>query len=204
MTALLEHPVAIVPHRSGAMAFLAPAALIAGEDAAAYDDLLARIAGAVKPADILEEVWMRDVVELVWEAIRLRRYKAGLMAASASRGMAEVLRALGETQPNSLARRWAAREETAVVRVNARLAAAGLGIDAVMASTLAARIDEIERIDRLTMAAEARRAVALRELDRHRAELAQSLRRAAQEVEDAELATVAPPDGENGAPGQSA
>jgi hypothetical protein len=28
-----------------------------GEDPAAYDELLARVSGAIKPSDILEEIW---------------------------------------------------------------------------------------------------------------------------------------------------
>jgi hypothetical protein len=39
---------------SAALAFLAPPPLIAGEDHAAYDDLLARISAALQPGDILE------------------------------------------------------------------------------------------------------------------------------------------------------
>jgi hypothetical protein len=52
-----------------------PPPLIEGEDAAAYDELLLRISGAVKPADILEDIWVREIVDLVWGAFRLRRFK---------------------------------------------------------------------------------------------------------------------------------
>src|ERR1700680_24366 len=50
-----------------------PPPLIEGEDAAAYDELLTRVSAAVKPADILEDIWVRDIVDLVWHAFRLRR-----------------------------------------------------------------------------------------------------------------------------------
>ena len=55
---------------TASMAFLAPPPLSEGEDAASYDDLLARISGTLKPADILEEIWVCDVVDLVWEKLR--------------------------------------------------------------------------------------------------------------------------------------
>jgi len=58
------------PARPSAMPFLAPPPLIEGENAASYDDLLARISGTLKPADILEEIWVCDVVDLVWEKLR--------------------------------------------------------------------------------------------------------------------------------------
>ena len=45
-------------------------------------------------------------------------------------------------------------------------------------------IDNVERIDRLAMAAEARRNAALREIQRHRSSFAQNLRRTIDDVED--------------------
>jgi hypothetical protein len=117
--------------------------------------------------------------------------------------LALVLRGLGESQPDALARRWAAREPTAVGDVNERLAAAGLGMDAVVARAFALNIRRFERIERLIAAAEARRAAALHELDRRRAALAQALRDAAQaaerRIEDAEFEVIAPTHGQEGA-----
>jgi hypothetical protein len=68
-----------------------PAPLIEGEDGAAYNELLARISTAIKPADILEDIWVRDIVDLLWEILRLRRLKASLMAALAHKGLKTVL-----------------------------------------------------------------------------------------------------------------
>jgi hypothetical protein len=181
-----------------ALALTAPAALIAGENAGAYEELGARILGSIKPADPFEEIWARDMIDVTWEVFRLRRLKANLMAVAAPDGMTDILRGLGETQPNSLARRWAAREPTAIGDVNERLAAAGLGTDAVMAAALAARIEAFERIERMLAAAEARRAGALQQLESRRDATAARLRNAAhaieRQVEDAEFEVVAPPD----------
>ena len=65
--------------------------LLENEDAAAYDEIIARISAAVKPADFLEEIWVRDVVALVWEAFRLRRLKTCLMETAPPQGLARVL-----------------------------------------------------------------------------------------------------------------
>ena len=166
-----------------ALDFLGRAPLIPGDERAGYDTLLAGIAGTVRPADLIEEAWVRDVVDLVWEAVRLRRLKAALMTACADEGMQKVLAGLDARDTLSLSRRWAARELDAVGQVEAVLAAAGLGLDHVMAQTLRVRIGEIERIDRMTALAEARRNAALREIAHHRANFAESLRRAAQAAE---------------------
>ena len=70
---------------------LGPPPLIAGEDAAGYDELLARIAGTLQPADMLEQIWVRDVVDLVWEIFRLRRLKSALLTEAAHEGLTRVL-----------------------------------------------------------------------------------------------------------------
>jgi hypothetical protein len=174
------------------MSFLAPPPLIEGEDAAGYDDLLARISATLKPADILEEIWVRDVVDLVWDAFRLRRLKAHLLTAAAHEGVAKLIGPLLDWDfTDQIARRWAVGDEDAVQTVETTLAAAGLTMDAVMARTLGLKIHEIERIDRMTMSAEARRNAILREIERHRATFARTLRRAIEDVEDADFKVVA-------------
>jgi hypothetical protein len=55
--------------------------LLAGEDAAAYDQLLARICAVVKPVDIIDEIFIADVVSLEWEVVRWRRLKWSLLQA---------------------------------------------------------------------------------------------------------------------------
>jgi len=77
-----------------------------------------------------------------------------------------------------------------VAKVDAALAATGLTRDRVMAETLARKLGEVERIDRMVAGAEARRNIALREIDRHRATLAAALRQAADEVLDAEFKEI--------------
>jgi hypothetical protein len=165
---------------------LAPAPLITGEDAATYNGLLARLTGTLKPSDALEDIWVRDVVDLVWEVFRLRRLKAHLMRASAYEGLAQVLKPLVKWETHDdLAQQWHAGEEEAVATVKRVLTSAGLTTDAVMAHTLAARINDVERIDRMMMAAEMRRDNILREFERRRSAL--GLRRAIHEAEDAEF-----------------
>ena len=51
-------------------------------------------------------------------------------------------------------------------------------------------IDALERIDRMVMTMEARRNAAYREAERHRLGLGERLRRAAEQVEDAEFREV--------------
>jgi hypothetical protein len=56
--------------------------ILEGEDAAAYDELLARICDAIKPVDTIEEMFIADVVSLEWEVLRWRRLKWTLVQAT--------------------------------------------------------------------------------------------------------------------------
>src|SRR5262249_19449576 len=65
-----------VPQR---LTVFSPPLLLEGEDASAYDQLLARICAAVKPVDIIDEIFIADVVSLEWEVLRWRPLKWTLM-----------------------------------------------------------------------------------------------------------------------------
>ena len=150
-----------------------------------------QISAAVGPFDFLEEIWVNDVVNLVWETQRLRRLRAALLQSAAPQCVYETWPKLGDYS-NEIATNWKSREPDAVAKVDAALAATGLTRDRVMAETLARKLDEVERIDRMVAGAEARRNVALREIDRHRATLGVALRQAADEVLDAEFKEIPP------------
>ncbi len=183
---------------------IAPPPLIRDDTAAPYEALLGHIIAEVKPHGIVEHIWVRDFVDLAFEVVRLRGLKADLLTASAGEGLRTVLRDLGANDYYTLAKRWHARDPDAIAAVEATLAAAGLGLGVVRAQALAARIREVEAIDRMIRGAEASRDEMLRQLYRHQAELAERLRRAAAaaqqqidlQVEDAELAPVPPQTGQ--------
>jgi hypothetical protein len=167
--------------------------LLENEDATAYDEIFTRISAAVKPVDFLEEIWVRDVVALVWEAFRLRRLKTCLMETAAPHGLARVLSSfLPCTAVNEIAAGWARRDGERVKQVEGLLDQTGLTVEHIIAETLAGRIDDIERIDRMIASAEQRRSAMLREIDRHRASLASLLRLASDVVMQAEFENVLP------------
>ena len=177
-----------------ANSFFGPPALLLDEDARFYDELAARIGAQVKPADILEEIWVRDVVDLVWEALRLRRLKASLLTSTAHTGLRRIIGArLSILAEEELPKRWAHNEPNARKQVDALLKSSNLDMDAVMANTLAYQLRDIERIDRLLASAELRRNAVLREIERHRTTLAATLRRASEEIETAEFEIVDEP-----------
>jgi hypothetical protein len=191
----------IVPPELAADAFCGPPPLIPGEDRTAYEELLARMTEAVRPANIIDEFSVRNLVYLVWDVLRLRRLKAKYLEAAAYKGLEKIIRHRREEElvyfdhAGGLARRWARQEPDAAKEVNEILAKNGLTMDSVMAQRLVLNLDKIERIDRMSALAEARYNAELREIDRRRDALAQRLRHAArQEIENSQIKAVA--DGE--------
>jgi hypothetical protein len=65
-----------------------PPPLLKGEDAAAYDDLLARVSGNLKASDIFEEIWMREIVDLIWERFRWRGHLASFHESAIPKSLA--------------------------------------------------------------------------------------------------------------------
>ena len=219
-----------------------PPLLLEGEDAAAYDELLARVCAAIKPVDVIDEMLIADIVALEWEVLRWRRLKRTLMRepvlkalelflieqlesnyalheehfqsylteilkdnlpteqedsaemlaaectpntdeannklnevlSSIGLDMNRVLEAAREDRAKELVQEYLRGERQAVTLVIELLTDAGRSMDNFMTEALGDRIDEIERIDRLTAIAETRRNAALREIDRRRVVLRQS------------------------------
>jgi hypothetical protein len=103
-----------------------PRPLIEGEDGAAYDELLARFSATIKPKDVLEEMWIRDVVDLTWETLRMRRLKAALLTSGMSEGLQQLLAPLfGWPSAESLSKQWAERDRQAIKEVDKLLVSMG-------------------------------------------------------------------------------
>jgi hypothetical protein len=68
-----------------------PPPILEGEDAAAYDELVARIRAAEKAVGIIDEMLVNDAAFLEWEVLRWRRLKWTLMQASALKSLESFL-----------------------------------------------------------------------------------------------------------------
>src|ERR1700732_1051417 len=127
---------------------LGGAPLIRGENVRSYDELLERICATLQPRDSLEEIWIREIVDLVWETFRLRRAKASLMTDAARR---EVERQLDTSHPGAhqIALEWAAGGADAAVEVERLLASAGLSMDRIVAHARSNDVHKMEPLARL-------------------------------------------------------
>jgi hypothetical protein len=157
-----------VPERTQRLALFGPPPVIEGEDAATYDQLLARFCATVKPVDVIYEMYTADFVSLEWEVLRYRRLKWSLIrqrVLEALRGflkenleddlcsdyveddLAEFLEGkLPEDQADSaqtLARKCARNETDAVEKVEQLLADIGLTIRNVWEDARARKAREL-------------------------------------------------------------
>ncbi len=173
---------------------IAPAPLLPNEAEEDYLGVAARIVAVAQPKDPIEEFLTRDVVDLTWEILRLRRLKGGLLRAAASKGVRRILSTIGYADTylvrDEFAAEWASGNASFRDDFEEMLKNAGFTMDEVMAEAFAAVIDPFERIDRLLASAEARRNNALREIDRHREALGAAMRRGVEEVQDAQFQDV--------------
>jgi hypothetical protein len=173
--------------------------MLNGEEEEHYRRILDEVTRSVQPADIIEQFWVRDVADLLWEALRLRRLKGSLVQAATHQGLRTVLEPMVHySEARILADAWFSGQERAKQEVDRLLNQAGLSFDTVTAAGVAARLQAFERIDRMIASAEARRNAVLREISRHRDAVAVRLARASETIEDAEFADVNPSAGEKG------
>jgi len=184
-----------------------------GEKQADYAAIAARFVVASKPRDTIEEFLLRDIIDLTWEILRLRRVKAGIIRASKGDGVRLILLEVGcgDTVADKLSKSWTAGDETAInswaggdetalKKVDAILTKAGMTFDEVTAKTFETKLDSFERFDRMQASVEARRNNALREIDRHRETLGAAARQAIEEAEDVAFRDVETGAAEGGAP----
>jgi hypothetical protein len=168
-----------------------------GEDKGLYFRMLDRVMDAISPTDIIEALWVRDIVDLWWDAIRYRRLKASFLDFRASNNLEQSLsEAVGPAKAKQLARKVKARDAGAIKDVERILEETGSSIDAVVSQDLVDKLPSIAGIDAMAAGAESRRNSLLRELDRHRAAVAASPHRGTERVEDAQFtdAVDAEPD----------
>ena len=151
------------------LALFGPPLLLDGEDPAAYDELAGRFWAAVKPVDIIDEMFIADVLCLQWEMLRLRRLKTSMLKARGENelksflsehldyelyreGFEEVLtETLQEIQTQDqangvvekLVRDCADNDQDAVDKVNKVLHAAKMNIDAILKVAHAEKVQEL-------------------------------------------------------------
>jgi hypothetical protein len=166
-----------------------------------FEALLEVFNKEILPIDFVERMYVRDFVQLVWEIVRLRRFKVALLDRAYPNALAKVLRpilvkpandsfglieALGVSKQKAdrLARDYFVSQK-AKRRVESLLRNAQLENWVVEAEAYKSCLPEIEQLDRSLTSAEARRDKILRNIALYRESMAKQLRQITQRIVDA-------------------
>jgi len=164
---------------------LGPPPLLPNESAADYEGLKARLRAKIVPRDVIEEIWLRDILDLQWEVLRMRRLKSRLLSNSSPAGLESLLRRrVNYRIVDPIVEGWGQGNKESIKQVNQLLKQLGLSNDDIDAHSLLKTLDSMERIDRMIAQAETRRNNALREIERSRETAARRMRAALSEEDD--------------------
>ncbi|WP_336489397.1 HNH endonuclease [Methylobacterium nigriterrae] len=174
--------------------------LLPDEDPGPYDTLLSTFVQQVRPADVIEAIWVKDIVDLIWETKRLRRWRRQILGQARLEAATKLALPVIEAQnrntfradfehrreAEALALGWLEHDNAEAARMEQLLRARGLTAADVDAQAFQVKLPDLERIERMIASADHRRDALLREIERKRASLSQHVRAAAADVIDAE------------------
>src|SRR5262249_19375280 len=78
-----------------------PLPLMDAENPKSYQELLDHMSSMLEPQNILEEIWIREIAELTWDAFRLRRMKANGLSGAAHRRCKRLLSRCSGRKPRT-------------------------------------------------------------------------------------------------------
>ncbi len=177
--------ISLIPKDIAALFGYAPT--LKTEDDEIYWHCMKRIAECVEPQDIIEWLWLRDVVDLSWEISRLRRLKIDLVEIYREDKNATIeweREHADEPYVHFISGRLTPRDSAEIEsRKNKPL----LDTEADSTKLLFRHIEEYERIEKLLTSAELRRDRILREIELRRDHIGRRLRAASDEILDAQV-----------------
>ena len=149
--------------------------LLAGENIKDYEALEHSIRLSIKPVDVLEAMWTRDMVDAQWEILRLKKIKAAILDASKHRS-------LGALKQERYGPFGSDKEINAKTYSDA-LQIMGYPEGALLAKSYVIHLDKLIMIENNILKLESRRNNAFKELENYRS--AKSKKRNA--IEDLEV-----------------
>jgi hypothetical protein len=133
-----------------------------------------------KPNGVIEEMYVEELAENIWQILRLRRCKAGIINLAFHDSSAKILKKFMETGPD-VARDWISVPKLAQ-KVENRLAEFKLDSSVVIADAINVKSPDLEKIDNLIVSFETRRDKVLLRVAHYRGELGYLLRNAAHQL----------------------
>ena len=164
--------------------FLGPYPIMEGEDPAAYAGLLAEVRRQAAPKDIIEEIYVRDIVDLTWELLRARKIKVALLHKGQVRAVQQFLSSGNRVQfdyedKKNISAALAKGLSHAVSMLNK----SGITVQEINAHAFSLEREALQLIDQNMVQVEARRNFTIREIEKRRSSLAERMASSLNEVE---------------------
>lgn len=164
--------------------FLGPSPLLEGEDRVAYTGLLEEVRRQTLPKDVIEQIYVRDIVDLTWELMRARKIKVALLHKGQVRAVQQLAssgnwQGLDYEAQRLVSSALKKRFSDAVTVLNKL----GITLQDINAQAFALERETLQLIDQNMIQVEARRNFALREIERRRASFGKRLGSSLNEVE---------------------
>ena len=180
-------------------AFLGESPVLPGDDPGVYNNLMMRVSRALNPTDVLDWVFVEDVVYATFMVHTLRNWKMEILRDGRHEALSQALipSYLLDNESPEKARESAELEALEFQEsphqhrdsIQDHLANMGLNLDSVLARGLVLRLQEVEAIDRMISVELSRRDAALRQADQWRTGIGRRLRAATQDFVDIDPAT---------------
>ena len=144
--------------------------MLAGDNEEQFSRLESAIIAHLKPQDVFEEIWTREIVELLFDIMRLRRWKVRLLEVNERNALDQYIwrnysRPLG-TDP--LLSQWMKREPEAQKKIFDFISPVDRSYEHVEANTVIHNIDVLSSLDSMLLAIEKRKDGVIKELEFYR------------------------------------
>jgi hypothetical protein len=170
--------------------------LLMSESIEEFATLRTELEEEIKPKGAIEKIYVDDIAAIVWEALRLRRIKTGIIRNAYRAALETILKQLitdhsylstARQDAEALATDWL-HDRQARIEVSKRLGKFGLDESAIEAEAFRLSCADLERVDRMLTMAESRRDRALHFIADYRQSLALHVRRSVDRVLEGEVA----------------
>jgi hypothetical protein len=159
--------------------------LLRHEDATGYWGLLWQLANGTQPSDVIEWLWLKSVLDLIWEINRLHRLIAALIDAGRSAAVTQVFNAHESSDylfedPIDGPDDWIDPKKRP--SVDARLEKVGLDAESIAAVSFSIHAVTLEAAEKMLIAKEIRLSKTLADMESRRARLGHLLREASEKA----------------------
>jgi hypothetical protein len=172
-------------NRRNELALLPKLPLLITESAEEFDALRDAFKQEIKPQGIIEQMYVHDISSIVWEILRLRRWKVVIINSAFSSALQNLLTQLLKQpgqygyevgdEAQTLAHAWFT-DQAAKRQVSEILARIDLDESAIEAEAIRGSSSELDLLDRMLTSLESRRNKALGCVAEYRASLGHQLR----------------------------